>query len=163
MNLNKLSHLPEWDDLGFRQEEEEWKPNPTSDACRAMYKQWQQVMIVLTGAMECIKPEEKEGGFSPDHWEDHKAMILGDAFQVAAKIRSSEVGLYAIRMENGAIIRKNAQFIKSSMLSMMSEEVIDEEHGKVVRDEIDVFRDLFKNWVSTFEKDEYEDEWGLFI
>jgi hypothetical protein len=113
--------------------------------------------------MECIKPEEKEGGFSPDHWEDHKAMILGDAFQVAAKIRSSEVGLYAIRMENGAIIRKNAQFIKSSMLSMMSEEVIDEEHGKVVRDEIDVFRDLFKNWVSTFEKDEYEDEWGLFI
>ena len=42
------------------------------------------------------------------------------------------------------------------------EEVIEEAHGQVIRDEIDKFRELFKIWVSTFEKDEYEDEWGLF-
>ena len=41
-------------------------------------------------------------------------MLLVDAYEVGAKIRSSEAGLYIIRMENAAIIRKNAQFIKIS-------------------------------------------------
>ena len=166
MDYDKLSNLPEWDDDDFRDEDEEgeeWKPNPTRDACKALYQQWQQVMIVLNGALDSMKIEEKEDGFPADYWEDHAGMILGDAFQVAVKIKSSEVGLYTIRMENASIIRKNAQFIKSSMLTLMGEEVIEEAHGQVIRDEIDKFRELFKLWVSTFEKDEYEDEWGLFI
>jgi hypothetical protein len=166
MNYDHLSDLPDWDDDDFKDEDEEgeeWKPNPTKDACRDMYKQWQQVMIVLNGALDSMVIEEKEDGFPADYWEDHKAMLLGDAFQIAVKIKSSEAGLYTIRMENASIIRKNAQFIKSSMLTMMSEGVIEEAHGHVIRDEIDKFRELFKIWVSTFQKDEYEDEWGLFI
>ena len=173
MNYDHLSDLPEWDDDEFKdegEEGEEWKPNPTRDACKELYKQWQQVMIVLNGALDSMVIEEKEDaslperqGFPADYWEDHKAMLLGDAFQIAVKIKSSEAGLYTIRMENASIIRKNAQFIKSSMLTMMSEGVIEEAHGYVIRDEIDKFRELFKIWVSTFQKDEYEDEWGLFI
>jgi flavorubredoxin len=91
-------------------------------------------------------------------------MLLGDAYQVAVKVKSSESGgLYTIRMENASIIRKCAQFIKSNLLVMMGEGVIEEAHGHVIRDEIDKFRELFRHWVSTFQKDEYEDEWGLFI
>jgi hypothetical protein len=166
MNYDHLSDLPDWDDDDFKDEDdegEEWKPNPTKEACKKMYQQWQQVMIVLNGALDSMVIEEKEDGFPADYWEDHKAMLLGDAFQIAVKIKSSEVGLYTIRMENASIIRKNAQFIKSSMLTMMSEGVIEEAHGHVIRDEIDKFRELFKIWASTFQKDEYEDEWGLFI
>jgi hypothetical protein len=166
MDYDKLSDLPEWDDGDFRDEDEEgeeWKPNPTRDACKALYQQWQQVMIVLNGALDSLKIEEKEDGFPADYWDDYAGMILGDAFQVAVKIKSSEAGLYTIRMENASIIRKNAQFIKSSMLTLMGEEVIEEAHGQVIRDEIDKFKELFKIWVATFEKDEYEDEWGLFI
>ena len=166
MNTDHLSDLPEWDDDDFKDEDEEgegWKPNPTRDACRDLYRQWQQVMIVLNATLELMVIEEKEDGFLPDYWQDHKAMLLGDAFQIAVKIKSSEAGLYTIRMENASIIRKNAQFIKSSMLTMISEEVIEKAHGYVIREEIDKFRELFKVWVSTFQKDEYEDEWGLFI
>ena len=166
MNIDNLSNLPEWDDDEFRDEEEEgeeWKPNPTRDACKALYQQWQQVMIVLNAALDSMNPEEREDGFPPEYWEEHKGMLLGDAFQIAVKIQSSEVGLYTIRMENASIIRKNAQFIKSSMLTMMSEKVIEETHGRIIREEIDKFRKLFKVWVSTFKKDEFEDEWGLFI
>ena len=166
MNFDHLSDLPEWDDDEFKDEDDEgegWKPNPTKDACRNLYQQWQQVMIVLNGAFDSMNIEEKEGGFPPDYWEDHKGMILGDAYQVAVKIKSSEAGLYIIRMENASIIRKNAQFIKSSMLTMMSESVIEEDYGKIIRNEIDKFRELFKAWVATFQKDEYEDEWGLYI
>jgi len=166
MKIDHLSDLPDWDDDEFKDEDEEgeeWKPNPTREACKELYKQWQQVMIVLNGALDSLVSEEKEGGFPADYWEDHKAMLLGDAYQVAVKTKSSEAGLYTIRMENASIIRKNAQFIKSSMLTMMSEEVIEKAHGYVIREEIDKFRELFKIWVSTFQKDEYEDEWGLFI
>ena len=165
MNYDHLSDLPDWDDDEFKDEEEgeEWKPNPTRDACKVLYEQWQQVMIVLNGALDSMVIEEKEDGFPADYWEDHKAMLVGDGYQVAVKIKSSEAGLYTIRMENASIIRKNAQFIKSSMLTMMSEEVIEKAHGYVIREEIDKFRELFKTWVSTFQKDEYEDEWGLFI
>ena len=49
------------------------------------------------------------------------------------------------------------------MLTIMSEEIMEEEYGRIIRSEIDKFRELFKIWVSTFQKDEYEDEWGLFV
>ncbi|MEQ1676958.1 MAG: hypothetical protein ABL876_09670 [Chitinophagaceae bacterium] len=166
MSIDDLSGLPEWeDDDDFRDEEEEgeeWKPNPTRDACKAMYEQWQQVMVVLTGALDSMKTDTGEDSFPASYWEEHKGMLLGDAYQVAVKIKSSEAGLYMIRMENASIIRKNAQFIKSSMLTMIAEGAIEEAHGRVIREEIDKFRMLFRHWVSTFERDEFEDEWGLF-
>jgi hypothetical protein len=163
--LDNLSSLPEWDDERLNrlgdQEGEEWKPNPTREACKALYQQWQQVMTVLNGLLESVKAGEHS--LPQEMLDDHKQMILGDAYEVAAKIRSSEAGsLYILRMENAAIIRKNAQFIKTSIAGLMMEEAIDEKHGEIVREEIDTFRLLFKQWVNTFQKDEFEDEWGLF-
>ena len=46
---------------------------------------------------------------------------------------------------------------------MMIEGEIEEDYGNIIRNELDVFRDLFKTWILTFEKDEYTDEWGLFV
>ncbi|TAM99318.1 MAG: hypothetical protein EPN39_06890 [Chitinophagaceae bacterium] len=66
-------------------------------------------------------------------------------------------------MENAAIIRKNAQSVASSLLSFMVEGLIEEKYAMAIRVEIDTFRELFKHWISTFVKDEYEDEWGLFV
>ena len=166
MRIDDLNELPEWDDDNFRDEDdegEEWKPNPTRDLCKAMYQQWNQVMIVLNAAFDSLKEPAEDSMFSKEHLEDHKQMILGDAYEVAAKIRSSEAGLYIIRMENAGIIRKNAQFIKISTNSFIVDDIMEEEHRQVVRDEIDNFRGLFKRWVATFEKDDCEDEWGLFV
>ncbi|MBK6938326.1 MAG: hypothetical protein IPH18_16805 [Chitinophagaceae bacterium] len=166
MGFDNLSGLPNWEDeddfRGDDEEGEEWKPKPTTEACKAMYEQWKQVMIVLNGALETMNTSTDEGSFPEEYWEDHKAMLLGDAYQVAVKIKSSETGLFMIRMENACIIRKNAQFVKSSMLTMIAEGAIEKAHGMVIRDEIDKFRILFRQWVSTFERDEFEDEWGLF-
>ena len=169
MDFENLSDLPEWDDEEFdRLDEstkgESWKPDFTRSASKALYQQWQQVMIVLQGVLETMNTEQRPDGFPSGYWEDHKAMLLGDAYQVGVKIKSAEAGdLYMIRMENATIIRKNAQFIKSSMLSMIAEKVIEKDHGYVIREEIDKFRLLFKKWVASFQKDEFEDEWGLFV
>ncbi len=169
MSLDNLSGLPEWEDDEFEDEEgEAWKPNPTRDACKAMYEQWKEVMTLLNAAFDtdlrANETEEEKDDEDPEKSliEHSKGMILGDAYQIAVKIKSSEAGMYMIRMENASIIRKNAQFIKSIMLTMIAEEAISEEHGMLIRSEIDKFRMLFRDWVATFQKDEFEDEWGLF-
>ena len=40
---------------------------------------------------------------------------------------------------------------------------MEEQHRRIIRNEIDTFRDLFKQWVVSFEKDDWEDGWGLFL
>jgi hypothetical protein len=168
MNIEDLSGLPEWDEDDFEdgdREGEEWKPRPTGEAAKAMYEQWKQVMVLLGGVLEDDNEDydkKKDGDVEKEMFRDMKGMIMGDAFQVAVKIKSSETGLYIIRMDNAAIIRKNAQFIKTSMMGLIADGSIDEEHAMVIRAEIDKFRLLFKHWVSTFEKDDIEDDWGLF-
>ena len=164
MILDDLSGLPDWDEDAFNDdnEGEEWKPNLTREAAKAVYEQWKQVMVVINGALDSMNTMTGKGGFTAKHWENIKQMTLTDAYVVAIKIQSSEAGMYMIRMENACIIRMNAQAIKSTMLMMISKGVIEEAHGMVIREEIDKFRLLFRNWVSTFERDEYEDEWGLF-
>ena len=162
MKDDNFSDLPEWkDNLNDPEDEgEEWKPNPTRDACKEMYKQWSVVMTMLNGCLNDTDEKKEDESWTANY----QSMMLGDAMQVAVKIRSSEAGgIYVIRMENASIIRKNAQAVQSSMLLFMEEGVIDKEYGKIIRQEIDVFRKLFKNWVSTFQKDEFTDEWGLFI
>ena len=162
MKDDNFSDLPDWkDNLDDPDDEGEgWKPNPTREACMALYKQWGVVMTMLNG---CLRDNDEEK--TEESWTDnYQGMMLGDAFEVAAKIRSSEAGgIYVIRMENASIIRKNAQAIQSSMLLFMSEGVIEKEYGEVIRKEIDVFKELFRQWVATFEKDEFTDEWGLFV
>ena len=165
-SFDHLSNLPEWNDDEFEdlEEGESWKQKPTKEACKAMYLQWQQVMMLLNGAFDTMKlPEEgEENVFPAEYWEDHKQMLLGDGYEVAVKMKSSEAGLYMIRMENACIIRKNAQYIYSALLTMSIENIIEETYITAIRLEIDKFRELFKEWVQTFEKDEFEDDWGLF-
>jgi hypothetical protein len=166
MRIDDLNELPDWNDNEFRDENdegEEWKPNPTKALCKAMYMQWNHVMIVLNAALDSMKEPDEKNSYSKEHIEDMKAMLIGDGHEVAAKIRSSEAGLYIIRMENAAIIRKNAQFIKISTNGFVLDDLMDEQHRLFIREEIDKFRALFKQWVASFKKDECEDEWGLFI
>lgn len=168
MNLDNLNDLPEWDDermreLNGEEEGDEWKPNPTSDACKALYKKWNEIIVMLRGALNDIGDDEP-GQHDASFIRDQQEMILGDAFEVGAKIRSSEAGsLYILKMENAAIIRKNAQYIKTAMLGMMADDEVEETYCMVIRDEIDNFRALYKQWIATFKKDEFEDEWGLFV
>lgn len=161
MNINNLNGLPPWKDNP--DEGENWKTNLTTEACKALYKKWNEIIIMLTGALGTMKDisEEKE---DDSFITEQKAMVLGDAYEVGAKIRSSEAGnMYVLRMENAGIIRKNAQFVKSSVLNLMMQGEVDEEHGEIIRNEIDAFREMFITWVNTFQRDEYTDEWGLYI
>ena len=168
MKTDDLNELPPWNDDDFNDDNEDgegWKPNPTRDACKAMYQQWNMVMTVLQAAFDSLQePGTADDMLSQEMMEDHIGRMLGDAFEVAVKIKSSESGnLYIIRMENAAIIRKNAQYIKISTNHFLIDEAMNPVHIGIIRDEIDKFKELFKTWVGSFKKDDIEDEWGLFI
>jgi hypothetical protein len=161
MNTEYLSDLPEWDDQYDLDEGEHWKPNATHTMCKALYKQWQEVMFVLKG----ILMQVLEGGTDDMQGmeQDMAQMLMTDACVIGAKIRSSEAGdIYILRMENAAIIRQLAQSIASRLL-LFEDESVDPVHVRVVRNEINKFRLLFIVWVNTFEKDEFKDDWGLFV
>ncbi len=162
MDLNKFTDLPDWDDDDLHTEEdegEEWKPNPTRDACKALYGKWQEVVFLLKGILVPLMEN------ADDTMLSHAAGdFYSDSHIVAVKIKSSEAaGIYTVRMENAAIIRKAAQGIASGLLLFMEDDDIDESHIMVIRDEINAFQLLFIEWVNTFEKDEFRDEWGLFV
>jgi len=167
MDADNLSDLPEWDDnrFSFMDEEEEgegWKPKPTRDACKALYRQWREVMFILKGILNPIL--ETAGEDDTDMFIDCARSIIGDAHMVGVKIMSSEAGgIYIMRMENASIIRQLAQSVATTLLMFVEEDTIEEKYVVIVREEIQKFRLLFIKWVNTFEKDEFTDEWGLFV
>lgn len=165
MNINNLNELPDWDDEDFNDDEregEDWKTSVTNELGKALYERWDAVMMILIAAFESMKEPAEDIFFNKDYFERQKEIMLGDAYEVAAKLRSSEVGNYVIRMENAAVIRKHAQFVNIGISSFVDGNLMEEEHGVFIKEEIVAFRMLFRQWVASFEKDEYEDEWGLF-
>jgi hypothetical protein len=163
MDTDKFTDLPDWDDERMPEEEEgeEWKPNATRDACKALFAKWQEVVFLLKGVIEPHLGKEEDA----ESMQNFAAReLLSDALVVGVKIKSSEAGgIYIIRMENASIIRKLAQGIATNLLMFAEEDDTEEIYITVVRNEIDAFRKLFIAWVHSFEKDEFEDEWGLFV
>jgi hypothetical protein len=90
MNPDNLTELPEWNDNFHHDKEgEAWKANPTRDFCRAMYDQWNTVMIVLKAAFDSLKVPQNKDEIERNMLEDHVEMVMADAYEVAAKINSS--------------------------------------------------------------------------
>lgn len=166
MNSDQFNDLPEWDDERIRQSKDEqgdeWKPDPTYDACKALFAKWQEVVFLLKGIIGPFMEQKEEG--DDDMFSSIARELFMDSQIVGVKIKSSEAaGIYVVRMENASIIRKLAQEIASTLLLFAEETDADKEHIEVVRNEIAAFRKLFIMWVGTFEKDEFTDEWGLFV
>jgi hypothetical protein len=162
MKVDDLHDLPEWEDNHFNPEGEgeEWKYRAKKERAKALYNQWRQVYTLVEGLLSILEPNEE----SPeDYLADMKQMICGDAMLVCAKIQGAEAGdMYVLRMENASIIRTAANSIYISMSGFRMMGVAEDSYLDAVRNEIDIFRELFKEWVNGFEKDEFEDEWGLF-
>jgi hypothetical protein len=164
--LDNLSSLPEWDDEGFRKiEDEDGDEDLGNDlnynACKALYNQWREVMAGINGLFSYA---QQSADVPEIMLQGQKENVLSDAYQVAVKVRSSAgLDLYVLKMENAAIIRKNAMFIHTQIGGMAAMGFIEEDHALAVRRDIDKFRSLFIEWINTFEKDEFEDEWGFFV
>lgn len=162
MDLDKLNFLPGWEDDNFDDEEgEEWKTNEVKLAGKALYLKWREVFGLVLAFTENLADESEK---NETHEQSTQRLIYENAMIIAPKIRSaSMVNLYVLQMENAAIIRTNARQLMEQVRFSVLMGFSDENYKRVIEDAMNEFRELFKDWVSTFKKDDIEDEWGLFI
>ncbi|MBC8155003.1 MAG: hypothetical protein H7Z72_19085, partial [Bacteroidetes bacterium] len=80
------------------------------------------------------------------------------------KIVGAEGGdLYTLRMENAVIVKIHARELLAQTSYCKAERLADPAYLLVLRDEIEAFRELFVEWINSFDKDnDVPDEWGLF-
>lgn len=91
--------------------------------------------------------------------------MMEDAMIIPAKIAGAHgIGLYDLKMENAAIIRKAARELMVRAGSLEYEDDIkDKEYITLLRDALEEFRFLFIDWVASFDPWDYIiDRWGLF-
>lgn len=95
---------------------------------------------------------------------DLKEQLLGDAMLIQAKLAGAfAVKLYDIKMENAALIRKAARDLMVSYHTLKMLGFEDVEYYKIIRKQIEEFRLLFVEWVSSFNQKHFiTDSWGLF-
>ena len=96
--------------------------------------------------------------------ENYADWIIENAMIIPVKILSAQsAGLYDMKMENAAIIRKAAREIQKLCAGLETYGSPDAEYLQLLRNEIETFRILFAEWVKTFDPYNYTiDRWGVF-
>ena len=157
MDLSRLNPLPEWKDrLTDADNGEAWKWREELQIAEVLYNQWREVFGLVSAFAEAL-PEEEDDILST------KSMIYQNAYIVAPKIMSAcGDTLYQIKMENAALIRFNCRQMWEQIAFAVLMGTADAEHKKVIEEALNKFKELFRQWVATFNRDDYEDEWGLF-
>lgn len=122
-----------------------------------LFKKGEEIITVIREIAALI-PEDDE------MLNETMAMIKGDAYMLTTKIAAAEGGeLYDIKMQNAALIRKAAMdlFVNYHSLRMFGFEHA--EYYMIVRKLIEEYRELFVEWVDSFDKSYYlVDRWNLF-
>ena len=124
-----------------------------------LYQKALEIFKLTRGLIEIV-PEDNE--FLQ---ETTVKFMMEDAMIIPAKIAGAHgIGLYDLKMENAAIIRKAARELMVRAGSLEYEDDIkDKEYITLLRNTIEEFRFLFIDWVASFDTWDYIiDRWGLF-
>jgi len=166
MDIDNLNFLPPWRDDDFSDDDdegEEWKRKEGREAAKALYIKWRELFALIFAFTENLANEPEEG-IPETHEQVTQKLIYENAMIIAPKIMGAAVvDMYILRMENAAIIRTNARQLMEQVSFSVLMGFADESYKNVIKQGMDEFRLLFRDWVATFQKDEFEDEWGLFI
>lgn len=162
MDFSDMHSLPAWEDhkmLKRRYEGEEWKVKPQLEAAEKLYNKWREIFVLVESYCETLQDSKDY-----DHAEKNKELIWQNLFIVAPKIiGAAGIDLYTFKMENASIVRNNCREMMEQIKFTALVGAGEEKYAEAIQREMDIFRGLFKGWVNTFVKDEYEDEWGLFV
>lgn len=103
-------------------------------------------------------PEENE------YLKEIKSQIMENILVLKVKLYSAErMQLWDLKMENAALIRKNARELMVAYHSLKMFGFEDAEYYKIIRTQLEEFRFLFRDWVANFNPKHFiVDDWGLF-
>ncbi|MBX3241140.1 MAG: hypothetical protein KIT80_16655 [Chitinophagaceae bacterium] len=162
MDFSDMHSLPEWDEhrmLSRRYEGEDWKVKEQLNAAKKLYNKWREIFVLVESYCETLQDSSEY-----DQAQKNKELIWQNLFIVAPKIISAAGNdLYVLKMENASIVRNNCRELLEQIRFTAMVGANEENYAEAIENEMAVFRELFKQWVATFRRDEYEDEWGLFV
>lgn len=149
--------LPEWDRNRFQNgdhEGEDWKMAPQWEAAEKLYEHCREIFKLCRLLSESLTGE----------WaESQRSMIMDNISIVGAKIVGAEASdLYIIRMEKAATIRQNMKELREQLIVLEMMQAENSPYCQLILNEIEQFKEQFKQWISFFKKDDFEDDWGLF-
>jgi len=150
-----------FDDLSDEEKEEierEEKARRAAIKNNPAYKKAMEIYETVNALVESLDEDGKEM---------YKSILLESAIMIAPKIAGA-IGSesWLLSMQNAAIVRYHAEYLHTSTSGLRMFTKAQKDYVKLLRTEIEEFRELFKEWVKTFHKldhEEYTDEWGLFI
>ncbi|MFD2034374.1 hypothetical protein ACFSKL_06205 [Belliella marina] len=137
------------DEAEFQRERDEKKKHPLWIKSRDIF----ELTLALVGSLDEAR-SELYGSLMME-----SAAVLGAKFSGAHAVDS-----YVIKMENAVIMKVHARSLGSLIFQLSLEETHAEEHLQLLRDALDEFKILFREWVKGFDSaDRYDDGWGLFV
>lgn len=154
MDINDHDDIPDWNFRRRQHDGEAWKKEPFIKRAEALYAQSREVYRYARLFCDSLEGEMAEMT---------EKLILENVLLIPTKIVAAEGGdMYVLRMENASIIRTQCRQIVDQVNYAEMTGIGNEDYAKVVLDEMEKFKILFIEWVSHFERDEFEDEWGLY-
>ena len=161
MDFDDMDHMPEWEHFShFEHAEEEQLADKTDQAklkillAKNLYNQARTVYKYAALFCETLKGEMAEITAN---------LIMQNAMMLCPKIVGAEgADIYIVRMENASVIRTNCRELETQVKAANIFEICTTEYHEIVLSEINKFRLIFIEWVKTFEKDNFADEWGLY-
>lgn len=149
-----------WEDDDDQEENEGYDPDEERRKLEALpiYKKALEILDLTQQLVDTFDDE--------DAARIHRQIMMEDAMIIPAKIAGAEsMDDYILKMENATVIKIHARSLLTQTSSAKYLNLMDERYLQLLRDEIEVFRQLFKKWVVTFEIDTTKegDGWGLFV
>ena len=119
----------------------------------------EEILEMISRFVEVLNSQQNE------FLELQISILVENSILIPAKIAGAEgVDVYDIKMENATLIRKAAReiFVSVGALEFFGIET-EEEYVQLIRNEIEEFKILFRDWVKSFDPWNYIlDDWGLF-
>ncbi len=138
--------------------EKEQKKRDKKIRTSPVFKKANEVLRTVTALIESLSEEDRKF---------YESTLTESAMMLSPKIAGAMGSeSWLISMQNAAIIRYHAAYLHTSTSGLKMFTSADKDYVQLLRTDMEEFRELFKEWVKSFEKledEDYTDEWGLFI
>lgn len=154
-NLGNFFKAENFNDEDDDRNSENWKPVKIHG--NELFKKAIDILN-LTEIICEVLPED-------DHADITRRLMLENAMIVPGKIKGALAvdEVYSIVMESAVIIKVNICQLKAQLWACSAIHNVEEKYLDVLKDEIEKFKAVFIQWVTSFDKEnDLPDEWHLF-
>jgi hypothetical protein len=94
----------------------------------------------------------------------HMNTMLEDSIVIPERIAAAEaVDDFVFKLENATIVKIHARSLQNQSASLLFDGALPKEYLSLLKKEIEIFRQLFCDWVKSFDRRTARDDgWGLF-